>query len=76
MPTGVIINALSVVFGGLLGGLVGNKLSEDFKTQINMIFGVCSMGMGDFIYRIDEIHARCYLCYRYRNRDWTCTSSR
>ena len=46
MPTGVIINALSVVFGGLLGGLVGNKLSEDFKTQINMIFGVCSMGMG------------------------------
>lgn len=46
MPTGVIINALSVVFGGLLGGLFGNKLSEDFKTQINMIFGVCSMGMG------------------------------
>lgn len=31
MPTGVIINALSVVFGGLLGGLVGNKLSEDSR---------------------------------------------
>ncbi|AND78957.1 DUF554 domain-containing protein [Streptococcus pantholopis] len=46
MPTGVIINSLSVVLGGLLGGLVGNKFSENFKTQINLIFGVCSMGMG------------------------------
>ncbi|MEX2805094.1 DUF554 domain-containing protein [Streptococcus sp. H31] len=46
MPTGVITNSLSVVLGGLLGGLIGNKFSENFKTQINMIFGVCSMGMG------------------------------
>lgn len=48
MPTGVIINALSVVFGGLAGGFLGNKLSEKFKTEITMIFGVCSMGMGIF----------------------------
>ncbi|MEX2785615.1 DUF554 domain-containing protein [Streptococcus sp. H49] len=46
MPTGVITNSLSVVLGGLLGGLIGNKFSENFKTQINLIFGVCSMGMG------------------------------
>ena len=46
MPTGVIINVLSVLLGGLAGGLVGHKLSDDFKTHINMIFGVCSMGMG------------------------------
>ncbi|MGX7131264.1 DUF554 domain-containing protein [Enterococcus songbeiensis] len=48
MPTGVIINALSVVFGGLAGGFLGNKLSEKFKTEITMIFSVCSMGMGIF----------------------------
>ncbi|MBY5034548.1 DUF554 domain-containing protein [Streptococcus gallolyticus] len=46
MPTGVIINALSIVFGGILGGLVGHKLIEDFKIQINLVFGICSMGMG------------------------------
>ncbi|NRO90598.1 hypothetical protein IMAU10142_00615 [Lactobacillus helveticus] len=26
----------------------GNKLSEDFKEKLNMIFGACSMGMGIF----------------------------
>lgn len=31
MPTGVLINVGSVLFGGLIGGLVGNKLSEHFK---------------------------------------------
>ncbi len=46
MPTGVIINSLSIVFGGILGGLVGHKLTEEFKTQINLIFGICSMGIG------------------------------
>ena len=46
MPTGVIINALAVLFGGIFGGYFGNKLSEEFKTQINLVFGVCSMGMG------------------------------
>lgn len=46
MPTGVIINALSVVVGGIIGALAGGKLSKDFKDNINMIFGCCSMGMG------------------------------
>lgn len=46
MPTGVIINACSVLFGGIAGALVGHKLSPKFKTEINLIFGVCSMGMG------------------------------
>ncbi|MDT2614336.1 DUF554 domain-containing protein [Enterococcus dongliensis] len=48
MPTGVIINAMSVLLGGLAGGFLGNKLSGKFKTEITMIFGVCSMGMGIF----------------------------
>ncbi|MDB1553266.1 DUF554 domain-containing protein [Latilactobacillus sakei] len=46
MPTGVIINSLSVLFGGIIGGLLGDKLSARFKTEITLIFGVCSMGMG------------------------------
>jgi hypothetical protein len=46
MPIGVIINALSVVVGGIIGALVGGKLSGSFKDNINMIFGCCSMGMG------------------------------
>ena len=46
MPIGVIINALSVVIGGAVGAVAGNKLSMDFKDKLNMIFGACSMGMG------------------------------
>lgn len=46
MPIGVIVNALSVVIGGLIGAVLGNKLTEEFKEKINMIFGCCSMAMG------------------------------
>lgn len=46
MPMGVIINALSVVLGGMFGGFFGEKLSDEFKKEITLIFGVCSMGMG------------------------------
>ena len=46
MPIGVIVNSLSVAVGGLLGTLVGNRLTDDFKEKINMIFGCCAMGMG------------------------------
>lgn len=46
MPTGIIIDALSILFGGIFGALAGNKLSSQFKAQLTLIFGVCSMGMG------------------------------
>ena len=46
MPVGVIVNASAVLLGGIFGGFFGNKLSEDFKEKLNMIFGACSMGMG------------------------------
>ena len=46
MPTGVIINAVSIALGGMAGGLAGHKLSDEFKAQLNLIFGICSMGMG------------------------------
>lgn len=46
MPVGVIVNCLSVVIGGLLGGVAGNKMSDSFKVSLNMIFGLASMAMG------------------------------
>lgn len=46
MPVGVIINALSVVFGGIVGAVAGKKLTPEFKANLTLIFGVCSMGMG------------------------------
>ena len=46
MPTGVIINSLSILLGGLAGGLFGHTLSDQVKQQLNLIFGLCAMGMG------------------------------
>ncbi len=46
MPIGVLINTGAILLGGILGGLLGHHLSEEFKTNLTMIFGVCSMGMG------------------------------
>lgn len=46
MPTGIIINSAAIVTGGILGTVAGGRLSEDFKEKLNMIFGICAMGMG------------------------------
>lgn len=46
MPTGIIINTCSIFFGGIIGGILGERLPENFKTNLNMVFAVCSMGMG------------------------------
>lgn len=46
MPTGVLINALSIAGGGVLGAIIGHRLNSDFKEKLQMIFGVCSMTMG------------------------------
>lgn len=46
MPTGIIMNSSAIAIGGILGAVAGGKLSEEFKEKINMIFGVCAMGMG------------------------------
>ena len=46
MPLGVIVNTLSVVIGGIIGALIGNKLTDEYKEKVNMIFGCCSMAMG------------------------------
>lgn len=46
MPIGVLINSCAIVTGGLIGTVLGNKLSADFKEKLNMIFGACAMTMG------------------------------
>ena len=46
MPIGVIINTVAIFLGGIVGALLGDKLPEKYKEQLNLIFGLCSMGMG------------------------------
>ena len=46
MPLGVICDALSVVIGGWIGAKSGDRLSQGFKDILNLVFGVCAMGMG------------------------------
>lgn len=46
MPVGVIMNTLSIVIGGIIGAVIGNKLTDNFRDKINMIFGCCSMSIG------------------------------
>ncbi len=46
MPVGVICNVLAVVLGGIIGTMGSKKLSEEFKQKLNLIFGICAMGIG------------------------------
>lgn len=46
MPIGIIVNLTAVVIGGLTGAAVGGRLTEYLSTNLTMIFGLASMGMG------------------------------
>jgi len=46
MPVGIIINAAAVMTGGLLGSVLGGRLGETFKENLNLVFRACSMFMG------------------------------
>lgn len=46
MPLGIILNSLSIALGGVIGAKSGDRLSAEFKEKLNLIFAVCSMGMG------------------------------
>ena len=46
MPIGVLCNVLAVAAGGLIGAVGGKKLPEEMKQKLNLIFGICSMGIG------------------------------
>lgn len=46
MPIGVICDTAAVAVGGILGMFLGGKLSDGLRSQINKVFGLCSMGIG------------------------------
>lgn len=46
MPTGVVINVVVVILGGLLGSAIGGRLSEELKQTMTTVFGICAMAMG------------------------------
>ena len=46
MPIGVICNVSAVALGGVIGAAGGKKLSEEFRQKLNLVFGICSMGIG------------------------------
>ncbi len=43
---GIICNVVCVALGGVIGALMGNRLSDSFVKSLNSIFGICSLGMG------------------------------
>ena len=49
MPLGVIVNTLSVVIGGIIRALIGNKLTDDFKEKVNSHKGFCLPHFGDML---------------------------
>lgn len=46
MPIGVLVNAAAVFVGGILGALLKNKMPENLKNGLTLIFGVSALGMG------------------------------
>ena len=46
MPVGVIVNGSAVVIGGILGAKFGSNIPQHLKDKLNLIFGLCSMGIG------------------------------
>ena len=49
MPVGVLTDNLMVVLGGLIGGLLGPRLSDDLKKSLNQLFGFCALGIGIYL---------------------------
>ena len=39
MPIGVIANCLGIIIGGIAGSFIGPRLTESFKTNLNLVFG-------------------------------------
>lgn len=45
-PVGVILDALAVAAGGLIGAALNGVISEEHREKLNMVFGICSIAMG------------------------------
>ena len=46
MPTGIIINVLSITVGGLIGVFGGNRIPERIREKLSLIFPVCALALG------------------------------
>jgi len=46
MPTGIIIDVIAVILGGITGTALKSRLPESLKDQMNTIMGLCAMCMG------------------------------
>lgn len=46
MPVGVMVNAVSVFLGGIVGALLGNAIPERLRNTLPLILGAASMAMG------------------------------
>lgn len=46
MPIGVIVDSLAVLFGGLIGAFLAEKVPERLRVALPLTFGAASMGMG------------------------------
>jgi len=46
MPIGIVTNVLAILFGGIVGALGGELMSDNFKDGLNMTFSICSIAMG------------------------------
>lgn len=46
MPIGVICNTIAIALGGVAGAVFGSRLSAEFKEKLNLVFGVCALGIG------------------------------
>ena len=46
MIIGPYINALAIITGAVIGAALGGRIPERLRTNLTLIFGLCSMGMG------------------------------
>ena len=46
MPTGVIVDSLAVLFGGLIGSLLSKRIKEELKINLTLMFGLCAIAIG------------------------------
>ncbi|MDU8923592.1 DUF554 domain-containing protein [Pasteurellaceae bacterium LIM206] len=46
MIIGPYINAGAIIIGGLLGAMIGGRIPERLRTNLTLLFGLCSMCMG------------------------------
>lgn len=46
MPIGIIVVSLTVLLGGIIGAVLGNRLPKAFNERMEQIMGLCSLCMG------------------------------